>query len=101
MSATICVGIGCSHSSQLSLAPQRWAAQAELDRTRTPYEALLKTAAATMPDELRVDVLEERHRRSQDAVARLGQRLLQAAPDTILVVGDDQSELFTSDCLPA
>ena len=50
--ADIVFGFGTSHSSQLSLSTVDWPEQAELDKSRTPWEDLLRSAPASMSDEL-------------------------------------------------
>lgn len=97
--ATIVFGFGTSHSSQLSLSPEDWAEQAELDKTRTPWDALVRTAPASMPAELRPEVQQERHERAQLALLTLAEAVRAHRPDVLVVVGDDQDELFPRDAL--
>ena len=95
------LGLGTSHSSQLSLDPEMWGEQGKLDIQRTPYEELLSRAPHFIAEELGVDVWREKHNRAQTALRRLADILMEAAPDIVVVVGDDQEELFLQDCMPA
>jgi hypothetical protein len=91
--ARIVFGIGTSHSSQLSLAPADWAEQAELDKSRTAWDDLLRRTRPNISDELGSDVQEQRYERAQQALRRLAETVRSHAPDVLVVVGDDQGEL--------
>jgi hypothetical protein len=69
--ASIVFGFGTSHSSQLSLAPADWAEQAELDKVRTPWDELMRSAPESRRDDLAAQVQEERHERAQQALRAL------------------------------
>lgn len=99
--AEIVLGLGTSHSSQLSLEPGDWAEQAELDRRRTPFEELAASAGPRMRAELEPQRMRERHERAQAGLRSLAAELEMAAPDALVVVGDDQSELFRNENMPA
>jgi hypothetical protein len=99
--AEIAFGIGTSHSSQLSLEPKDWPEQAELDKRRTQWDELIRQAKPTMGDELTPVIQAERHERAQQALRHLAQVISDQAPDVLLVVGDDQGELFAHDSVPA
>jgi 3-O-methylgallate 3,4-dioxygenase len=99
--ARIAFGIGTSHSSQLSLKPEDWAEQAELDRARTPYEQLLKHADPAIVDQLSPTVQSERHDRAQVALSELRQAIATHQPDVLVIVGDDQGEIFPYESVPA
>jgi len=95
--AEIVFGFGTSHSSQLSLSPADWPEQAELDKSRTPWDDLLKSAPASMSDELKPEVQMERHSRAQEAIRALSSVVDTHRPDVLVIVGDDQDELFPHD----
>lgn len=97
--ARIVFGFGTSHSSQLSLPPEDWAEQAELDKARTPWDDLMKAAPQSMKNELAEPVQRERHNRAQQALRALGDAVARYEPDILVVVGDDQDELFPHDAL--
>ncbi|MGD9960794.1 hypothetical protein [Nocardioides sp.] len=95
--AEIVFGFGTSHSSQLSLPSADWPEQAELDRSRTPWDELMRTAPESRRAELLPDVQEERHSRAQQALRTLSETVEKFRPDVLVVVGDDQDELFPFD----
>lgn len=97
--AQIVFGFGTSHSSQLSLSPADWPEQAELDKTRTPWEDLLRSAPESLKDELTEEAQTRNHQRAQDALRALGDAVASYRPDVLVVVGDDQDELFAHDAL--
>ncbi len=99
--AKIVLGLAMSHSPQVSQEPKWWSEQAQIDRQRTPYEELLKRKPEWMDAELHPDVWDEKHRAVQEAIDNLGQALEDASPDVVVMIGDDQEELFLEDCMPA
>jgi 3-O-methylgallate 3,4-dioxygenase len=99
--AQIVLGVGTSHSSQLSLAPEDWAEQGDLDKSRTPWGDLIQKAPPSRAAELRPETIRERHDRAQEALRTLATAIEDCAPDVLLIVGDDQRELFEHDCVPA
>lgn len=99
--ASIVFGIGTSHSSQLSIEPADWAEQAELDRDRTPWQQLLAQARPEIGAHLHTDVQIDNHRRAQDGLGALASAIDRHEPDVLLIVGDDQGELFPYESVPA
>jgi len=100
--AEIILGIGSSHSPMLSTPHEAFAGHAERDRARVPdFEALARAKASWIGRELAPDVTRARHEANQNALARLGAALAEAAPDTVIVIGDDQAEWFSADSQPA
>src|SRR6266446_798516 len=69
--AEIVLGLGTSHSPQVSQDPKWWSEQGLLDQKRTPYEALLRTRAAWMDGELEPSVWAEKHQSVQRAIEEL------------------------------
>jgi hypothetical protein len=110
--AKITFGIGTSHSVQMNSSPEAWAAHAARDRS-TPglidaggnersYADLLATADRDrLAPELTLAVRTEKFARAQRAVGRLTAALAESRPDVVVIVGDDQKELFRDDCMPA
>lgn len=98
--AEIVLGLATSHSPQVSQGTQWWPDQADLDRNRTPYEALEAERAQSLADELRPEVWAAKHAAVQRALATLADALASARPDIVVVIGDDQEELFLQDCMP-
>jgi 3-O-methylgallate 3,4-dioxygenase len=99
--AEIVMGIGTSHGSQVSLTPEWWPKHGELDRKRTPYDELIKNARTGLADELTPEVWQRKYDATQVAVAELSEVLKAADPDCLIVVGDDQAELFSEHSMPA
>ncbi len=91
----ICLGLGASHSPILFVSPEKWLARVhegasspnEPDSFKLTCENLEKTKAQV--------------RRCHDAYRELQNRLLQAQPNALVIVGDDQGENFTSTNMPA
>ena len=100
--AEIILGIGSSHSPMLSTPHEAFAGHAERDRARVgDFDALARGKAAWIGRELVPDVTRARHDATQAALARLSTALVEAAPDTLVVIGDDQGEWFSADGQPA
>jgi len=99
--AEIVMGLGTSHGSQVSLTPDWWAKHGELDRKRTRYEELLRSESRPDEQELAPEVFQRKYDAVQEAVGHLGAILTEAALDAVVVVGDDQGELYTEGNMPA
>jgi 3-O-methylgallate 3,4-dioxygenase len=99
--ANIVLGVGTSHSTQLSLTPDWWPAQGQIDRGRTAYDDLVRDAPAWMPEQLTPDVWQAKYDAIQSGIETLRATIADAAPDVLIVVGDDQHELFLNDSIPA
>jgi hypothetical protein len=109
--ARIVLGIGSSHTPQLSTSPEWWEDHANRDRASTAllgrdgefhtFDAIVGEKSWNVdPAELTPEVWSTMHERSQAAVATLRQALEEAAPDIILVIGDDQEEMFLASSTP-
>ncbi|MBA3737100.1 MAG: hypothetical protein H0W97_00870 [Actinobacteria bacterium] len=99
--AEIVMGLGTSHGSQVSLTPDWWAKHGELDRKRTRYEELLRSDSRPDEQELAPEVFQRKYDAVQEAVGHLGAILAEAAVDAVVVVGDDQGELYSEGNMPA
>lgn len=109
--ARIVLGLGTSHSPQLSTPPDLWPLHGERDQrnrgliatdgTPVSYEDLLASAPATMAKEVTPETWQTRYDACQKGIARLGDALAQAAPDAVVIFGDDQEELFSEENMPA
>ena len=100
--AQIVLGIATPHAPQLRLPFEGWIALREKDETdkRIDFAALRKTAKPTIEEEITEARMRERHTACQDNLRALGERLLQAEPDVIVILGDDQHEQFHSNNMP-
>lgn len=99
--AEIVMGLGTSHGSQVSLTPDWWSRHGELDRKRTRYEELLKSDSRPGEHELTPEVYQRKYDAVQDAVAVLASTLTESALDAVVVIGDDQGELYPETNIPA
>ena len=101
--AEIVIGIGTSHSPQLSIRAKDWAKLlGDKDKTdpRLNYQALLQTAKPGLEVELTEAKFKERDEACLKAVKTLGDALSAARPDLVVVFGDDQQEQFHDDNMP-
>ncbi len=109
--AKLVLGLGTSHSPQLSLPVEMWRIHGENDK-RNPhlydrrgrhvtYEELLAQADPSLRKELAPETWERRHRACQTGIARVAETLARVGPDVLIMVGDDQEELFHDDLMPA
>ena len=98
----IVIGIATPHAPQLRLPFEGWIALKEKDETdkRLDYKALLKAAKPDIEEEIAEPRMRERFEACQAALTALGERLAEAKPDVIVILGDDQSEQFHSDNMP-
>jgi hypothetical protein len=98
--AEIVLGLAMSHSPQVSQDPRWWAEQAQIDRRRTPYDELLARKPAWIDAQLDPQVWATKHHAAQAAISHLAQCLEKVSPDLVVLIGDDQEELFLDDCTP-
>lgn len=106
--AQIIAAFGSSHSPQVSSPAELWPSLARRDRnrdkllSRTGQWSTFAELAAGDGGALRWDPADwpSQHDRAQRAVAQLGEELRALAPDVVVIVGDDQHELFRDDPTP-
>lgn len=109
--AEIVLGLATSHSPQLSLPPELWRFRGDNDSKRGDlwgpdgqvhsYDELREMAPPSIEKELTEDKFLARYNACQTGISRLGELLAAAAPDVVVVVGDDQHELLKEDNMPA
>lgn len=101
--ALIALGLASPHSPQVSTQPEQWHLHRERDIANRDlhYAELAAAAPPWIEAELTLERFREKDRICQKAIASLAGQLADAAPDTVIVVGDDQKELFLEDCIPA
>ena len=109
--AEIVLGLGTSHSPMLSLPSELWSEYAARDQrnpmllsledgsTKT-YEELLETADPAIAERLTPEVFQAQYEACQKAIVTLEEALAEADPDVVVIVGDDQEELFFDDNMP-
>lgn len=99
----IVLGLASSHSPNVSTVPELWRLHAERDR-RNPhldFARLVEQARPGLAAELSLDVFQRKHEACQAAIDQLGSALQASEPDIVIVIGDDQRELFREECTPA
>jgi 3-O-methylgallate 3,4-dioxygenase len=109
--ARMVLGLGTSHSPQLSIPADMWGPYGERDRrnrdlynlkgVHVTYDELLSEASPEVARESHPEKWQQRHRACQEGIARVGETLAEVAPDILIMVGDDQEELFHDDLMPA
>ncbi|MTD55498.1 DODA-type extradiol aromatic ring-opening family dioxygenase [Amycolatopsis pithecellobii] len=109
--AALVFGAGTSHSPLLVAPPHLWAERAEHDRHNPElydgsgalrsFADLAAAAGNRFDSATTIDVWQAQWKRCQESLDRLRDDLRRAAPDVVLVVGDDQHELFDSTNQPA
>lgn len=109
--ARIVLGLGSSHTPQLSTSIDWWEDHANRDRgnphllgrdgeMHTYDELLAEKSWNVDASRLTPEVWKEAHQRAQDGIAQLGKILQEVDPDAVVVIGDDQEELFLDDGTP-
>lgn len=95
----------------LSIAPEYWPDRVLADRANPRHFYKGETYTFDQMAELRraenlgaqasLEVRQNRYARCQQAIAKLGDIFLEAAPEIAVIVGNDQMEVFTSEHVPA
>lgn len=107
--ADIVLGAGTSHSPQLSSGWELWSDHANRDRNSRllgadgefyGFDDLVRDDE-TLRAELAPAVWEAKYARVEQAIKALGDRLAAAAPDAVVIIGDDQGEIFDEEAIPA
>lgn len=100
--AEIVIGLGTSHSPQLSIRAKDWEYLLKKDQTdpRLDYQALLKRAKPGLEKELTLEKFRERDEACQKAIRTLGDALRASQADVVIIFGDDQQEQFHDDNMP-
>ncbi|MGH7832920.1 MAG: extradiol ring-cleavage dioxygenase [Candidatus Binatia bacterium] len=100
--ARIVLGVGTSHSPQLSISARDWAVLREKDEhdPRLDYQGLLRRAKPGIERELTEEKMRQRDEACQRAIKTLGEILQKASADVAVVFGDDQHEQFYDDNMP-
>jgi hypothetical protein len=100
--AEIVIGLGTSHSPQLSIRAKDWEYLLKKDQTdpRLDYQALLKRAKPGLERELTPEKFRERDEACQKAIRTLGDALRASQADVVIIFGDDQQEQFHDDNMP-
>ena len=101
--ARIVLGVGSSHAPSLNGTVDRWAEAGKRDMAnpkgggmpmKLDIEAMIQERQTWIGKELTPEVWKRRHENCQKAIAQLGERLEQVAPDVVIILGDDTHEVF-------
>jgi aromatic ring-opening dioxygenase catalytic subunit (LigB family) len=108
--AKIVLGIGASHTPLLTLDSHHWMQRAAVDFANkalnlsdgrfVSYPQLLQEVGPKYEAQVTAEILNDKSQRCAAALDRLAQELEQARPDVVVVVGDDQRELFDANNQP-
>ena len=101
--AEIVLGLGTSHSPQLSVNWPEWSVMRQKDEVdpRLDFAALVQRTKRDLTPVLTPAEWEARYTACQRAIGVLGDVLRRVNPDVVVVFGDDQHEQFLDDNLPA
>lgn len=110
MLAEIIFGVATSHSPQLSTPLEEWEAHAARDRNNKKlhfrgkvydYDTLLEVRKdENLAEESTPDKWVARYEQCEQWMKTVQQKLADVAPDILVVVGDDQNEMFKQDGMP-
>ena len=109
--AELVFGLATSHTPMLTLEGKRWSERAA-DDTKSKslnlsdgryvsYEQLAKENGAPYGEIATEENFLKMEAAAQTALDRVSDRLLKAAPDVVIIVGDDQAELFSLSNMPS
>ena len=108
--AELVFGLATSHSPLLSTPPERWDLRAQADRANPQhhfrgrvydFDTLLWERAPGFANQTTLDIRQERYWRCQKALDTLRNKFRDAAPDALIIVGNDQREIFSDSLTPA
>ncbi|MGY4099415.1 DODA-type extradiol aromatic ring-opening family dioxygenase [Nocardia sp. R16R-3T] len=109
--AEIVLGIGTSHSPLLAIDAAMWAERAQDDLRKTElhlrdgrvitYDELLTESAGRYAAEAAPGNFEKQAQQAQESLDRLAAAVTEAELDALIVIGDDQEELFSKAHMPA
>ena len=102
--AELVAGIGSAHSPQLCMPPRDWRPHGQMFDVGSGRLAGLTPTQRTRDEleaELADEVMAARYARCQVAMDHLYDRLRALQPDVVVIVGDDEKELFRDEIIPA
>jgi len=109
--AKIVFGFGTSHSPLLSTSPDKWHLRVEADKKNPSLEykgssynfdqlcALRKKE--NLDHQSSLAVRSERHAASQKSIKVLSEKLEHVGPDVLIIIGNDQKEVFDENNTPS
>ena len=108
--AEIVLGIGSSHGPLLSTPPEQWDLRAQADRENKKhwyrgktwdYESLLRERAPGFAAEVTLESRRDRFAQCRRAMQVLTDKFKAAAPEAVVIVGNDQREFFDEGLTPS
>jgi catalytic LigB subunit of aromatic ring-opening dioxygenase len=109
--ARIVAGFGTSHSTMQFSSRENWQAMFDHVDCRAPiydfegkprsFEELLKSTPTSASSKISAAAQAERHQQTTGAMDRLQSAIAAAKLDVLVIVGDDQREIFGDECRPA
>jgi catalytic LigB subunit of aromatic ring-opening dioxygenase len=109
--AELAIGIGMSHGPMVVCDGPTWLRIAELDEDSTllvdttgkpvSFQELERANGRRYAEQATLENFERQSQRVKRSLARLKEEIAETAPDVVVVVGDDQFELFDHDNMPA
>lgn len=109
--AKIVLGVGTSHSPILTLESKDWHQRAKadyanpgltlIDGRRVTYAELVAERGEPYGDAATPEVFERIAARCQESLDRIADEIAAAQPDVVVIIGDDQNELYTPGNMPA
>ncbi len=109
--AQVVAAFGSSHSTMLVSSVEHWQEMFDRVDRRAPindfdgvprtFDELLKTLPADAAAKVTASAQAERHRATMDAMDRLERDITASGIDVLVIIGDDQREIFKDDLRPA
>jgi len=108
--AEIVLGIGSSHGPLLSTPPEQWHLRAEADRVEPrhffngqeyDFASLLRAREPGFANQIDDATRKVRFARSQRGLDILARKFKDVAPDALVIIGNDQREMFNDELMPA
>jgi 3-O-methylgallate 3,4-dioxygenase len=109
--AKIVAAFGTSHSTMLFSTSENWQAMFDHVDCRAPlndfngeprsFDELLKSRPANAAALVSKEAQAKRHKDTMDAMERIQAAIAQSKLDVLVIIGDDQREVFKDDCRPA
>ncbi len=109
--AQMVAAFGASHSTMLFSSVENWQALFDhvdckapindFDGTPRSFAELLQALPPDAADRISPAAMAKRHQATAEAIDRLESALAAAMLDVLIIIGDDQREIFTDACRPA
>jgi 3-O-methylgallate 3,4-dioxygenase len=108
--AKIVLGMGTSHGPMLITPPVTWGARVPDDRLSMhdfegrewSFDELVEyRRSENLAGQITLEKWQERHAQCRAAIEEMSRVLAEVDPDVAVIVGNDQMEIFTTDCIPA